>query len=452
MTYEEALAFWHGRVNYEVRAPQPSDLKLDRMRGLLRHLGDPHLRIRAVHVAGSKGKGSTAAMLAAILQRAGYRTGLFTSPHLSRVDERIQVNGAVITPGELTSLMAEIRDAIAAYEAKHPAEGDAPTFFEVVTAVGFLHFVRRRVDVAVLEVGLGGRFDSTNVCCPLVSVITSISFDHTRQLGSTLDRIASEKAGIVRPGVRVVSGVRGAEARRVIEAAAQTERAPLWEVDRDFSYVHEPGQVTAAGVQRPRVQVTTRNRAWPVLEIGLVGEHQAANAAVAVAALEALSSQGLSIPDAAITAGLAGVCWPARMEVVAQSPMVVLDCAHNVASAEALVATLQASFTPQTQRLVFAASNDKDLPGMLAVLGPRFKHVYLTRFTNSPRCADPAPMAEVLERAGVSCSVHASSAEALAAARRDSGPKDLVCITGSVFLAGELRAAILNHESHESHE
>jgi dihydrofolate synthase/folylpolyglutamate synthase len=445
MTYEEALAYWYGRINYEVRAPQPGDLKLDRMRGLLGHLGDPQRRVRAVHVAGSKGKGSTAAMLAATLQHAGYRTGLFTSPHLSHVEERIQINGATITADELTSLMAEIRDAVTTFEAKNSGEGDAPTFFEIVTALGFLHFVRRRVEVAVLEVGLGGRFDSTNVCTPLVSVITSISLDHTRQLGSTLDRIAAEKAGIIRPGVRVVSGVRGADARRVIEATAEAQRAPLWALDRDFSYVHEPAHVTADGLQRPRVQITTPRHAWPWLELGLVGEHQAANAAVAVTALEALRGEGLSIPDAAVAAGLAQVLWPARMEVVARSPMIVLDCAHNVASVEALVATLETSFTPKTQRLVFAASNDKDLPGMLAVLGPRFRHVYLTRFTTSPRSADPAPLADLLKQAHVPCSVHSSPSDALATARRDSSSDDLICVTGSVFLAGELRTEILRH-------
>jgi dihydrofolate synthase/folylpolyglutamate synthase len=442
MTYEEALAFWYRRTNYEVRAAQPDDLKLDRMRGLLRYLGDPHRRVRAVHVAGSKGKGSTAAMLAAVLRQAGYRTGLFTSPHLSRVEERIQIDGATITRDELASLMAEIRTAVEAYEAKNPGEGEAPTFFEIVTALGFLHFVRRRVDVAVLEVGLGGRFDSTNVCCPLVSVITSISFDHTRQLGNTLERIAGEKAGIVRPGVCVVSGVRTQEARRVIEAAALAEGAPLVELDRDFHYAHQPGHVTADHVQLPRVQVTTQRRAWPELEVGLIGEHQAANAAVAVAAVELLREQGLIIPDPAVAGGLAGVCWPARMEVVAQRPMVVLDCAHNVASAQALVDTLETSFAPKTRRLVFAASNDKDMPGMLAVLGPHFHHVYLTRFSTSPRCADPAPLADFLKQAKVSCSIHACAPEALAAARRDCSAEDLVCVTGSVFLAGELRAQI----------
>jgi dihydrofolate synthase/folylpolyglutamate synthase len=217
MTYEQALAFWYGCINYEQRTPRPGDLQLDRMRGLLRLLGDPHERLRVVHVAGSKGKGSTAAMLAAVLGRAGYRTGLFTSPHLCRVEERIQVDGRPISPPELTALLGEVREAVAA--ARGAVE---PTFFEVATALGFLHFRRRRVDAAVLEVGLGGRLDSTNVCRPAVAVITSISHDHTQQLGDRLASIAREKAGIIKPGRPVVSGATAPEAR----AVSRRSRAP----------------------------------------------------------------------------------------------------------------------------------------------------------------------------------------------------------------------------------
>ncbi|OAI39344.1 hypothetical protein AYO40_05865, partial [Planctomycetaceae bacterium SCGC AG-212-D15] len=411
-------------------------------RGLLAHLGDPHLRLRAVHVAGSKGKGSTAAMLAAVLRRAGYRTGLFTSPHLARVEERIQVDGLVIDPSELTTLMDEIRAAVRRDEARNGA-AEAPTFFEIVTALGFLHFVRRRVDVAVLEVGLGGRFDSTNVCLPLVSVITSISYDHTQQLGDTLDRIAGEKAGIIKPGVPVVSGATASEARRVIQAVSAKCRAPLVQLERDFHYRHEPARITAVGFTPPRMRVTTRERRWPEMELGLVGNHQAANAAVAVAAIEKLGRSGLAIPDAAVAAGLAGVNWPARMEVLARQPMIVLDCAHNVASAEALRDTLLASFPPGRRRLVFAASNDKDVAGMLKVLAPHFAHICLTRFHNSPRFADPEQLASLLG-GDVAHSVHATAHEALAAARAASAPHDLICITGSVFLAGELRGKLVS--------
>src|SRR5947209_4503902 len=199
--YQHALAWWYGVVNWEVRSPQPDDLKLHQMRALLRRLGDPQRRLRILHVAGSKGKGSTAAMLAAVLRRAGHRTGLFTSPHLTRVEERLQVDGEAITAPELTALLDEVRAAVAAAPALEP------TFFEIATAVGFLHFVRRRTDAAVIEVGLGGRFDSTNVCRPAVALITSISFDHTQQPGNRLASIAMEKAGIVKPGIPTVSAV-----------------------------------------------------------------------------------------------------------------------------------------------------------------------------------------------------------------------------------------------------
>src|SRR5262245_10379976 len=199
-SYADALRFWFGRVNYEQRTPQASDLKLDRMRALLGRLGDPQWRLRILHVAGSKGKGSTSAMLAAVLRRAGYRTGLFTSPHLCRVEERIQVDGQSIKPDELACHLTDIRAAVGSGGAAR-----MPTFFEVATAVGFLHFMRRRVAAAVVEVGLGGRFDSTNVCLPVVSLITSISHDHTQQLGERLAQIAMEKAGIVKPRRPVVS-------------------------------------------------------------------------------------------------------------------------------------------------------------------------------------------------------------------------------------------------------
>jgi dihydrofolate synthase/folylpolyglutamate synthase len=450
MTYEEALDFWYSRVNYEVRSAEPGDLKLDRMRGLLKQLGDPHLRLRAVHVAGSKGKGSTSAMLAAILRQAGYHVGLFTSPHLSKVEERIQIDGVQITPAELTALMAEIQDAVKRYEAK--VSGDpqaAPTFFEIVTALGFLHFVRRRVDLAILEVGLGGRFDSTNVCLPLVSVITSISFDHTRQLGSTLDRIAGEKAGIIKPRVPIISGATAPEARRVIEATSTDRQAPLRQLGIDFDFRHEPGREEAERTILPGVEVSNLTgpagkNAGPTFQLRLFGAHQAANAALAVATVEELRAQGLRIPDAAVAAGLAGVSWPARMEVVRRRPMVVLDCAHNVASAEALVETLKTSFPPGKHWLIFAASNDKDLPGMFRALAPHFTHAFLTRYRNSPRGALPEQLAEMLASvAPLPCTAVASSDQALKAALEKAGPDDLICITGSVFLAGELRGELL---------
>jgi dihydrofolate synthase/folylpolyglutamate synthase len=437
---EEARAFWYGLINYEQRPPAAGDFKLDRMRRLLARLGDPHRRLRLVHVAGSKGKGSTAAMLAAILRQAGHRTGLFTSPHLCAVEERFQVDAQPITAEELTTLLGEIHACLP--DGRRDTGGPL-TFFEVATAVGFLHFLRRRVDAAVLEVGLGGRLDSTNVCLPAVAIITSISYDHTAILGDRLAAIAAEKAGIVKPGRPAVSGATSPEARAVIADVCRQRRAPLRQVGDDFHYAYQPGRVTAEGVTCARVQVTTRRRRWPWLDLNLLGEHQAANAAVAVAVVEELREQGWHLPDDAVAAGLAGVRWPARMEVAGRRPLVVLDCAHNVASAEAVAETLTASFPPGRRWLVFGSSGDKDVAGMLRVLAPLFSHAFLTRCTSSPRALAPERLAETASASGLAATACPTSAEAYRAARANAEGGDLVCITGSVFLAGELRPLVL---------
>jgi dihydrofolate synthase/folylpolyglutamate synthase len=439
---DDPRAFWYSLINYEQRAPAADDLKLDRMRTLLARLGDPHRRLRIVHVAGSKGKGSTAAMLAEILRSSGYRTGLFTSPHLCRVEERFQVDGLPISAPELNELLAETRASvqIASQPRMLP-----PTFFEVATAVGFLHFARRGVDVAALEVGLGGRLDSTNVCDPELAVITSISFDHTKLLGNRLTSIAREKAGIVKPGRPVISGVTVPEARAVVEQICKERNAPLRQLGVDFRYRYRPGYVDSDSVRKPRVEVTTWERCWPQMDQNLLGDHQAANASVAVACVEMLRTQGWAIPNAAVARGLAEVSWPARMEVISRRPLVVLDCAHNVASAEALVETLESCFPPGRRLLLFAGSSDKDIPGMFRVLTPHFDHALLTRYSDSPRSVPPEQLIGWWRAAGDRpATTYATPTEAWAAARAMAGHADLICVSGSVFLAGEMRPRMLN--------
>jgi dihydrofolate synthase/folylpolyglutamate synthase len=456
MKYEEAIAFWFGRINYEQRTPRPTDLKLDRMRTLLGLLGNPQDRLRIVHVAGSKGKGSTSAMLESILRHAGYRTGLFTSPHLCQVEERIQVDARPISPEALAVLMNEICEAIARMEEEEPslsaANSHGVTFFEVATALGFLYFARQKVDMAVIEVGLGGRFDSTNVCQPLVSIITSISLDHTQQLGNLLAQIAMEKAGIVKPGRPTISGVIDPEPREVIQEICKERHSTLQQEGTDFRFKCRPGSVSRQesgnrnSDKPPLMRVATASRDWPAMKLGLLGEHQAANAALAVACVELLRDQGLRIDDGAVEAGLAKVRWPARMEILGREPLVILDCAHNVASAQAFVETLQTSFpmTVDKRMLIFAGSSDKDLAGMLKVLAPLFNHVFLTRFSHSPRAVPAERLAEILrEQSVVPFTLCSSPAHAWNAARSATTPDDLICITGSVFLAGELRPIIM---------
>jgi len=410
LTYDAAIAWWYGRINYEVRAAQPGDLKLERMQALLARLGNPHERLPIVHITGTKGKGSTAAMLAAVFRAAGLHVGLFTSPHLTQVEERIQVDGEPISRTELAELMTEVAAAA--------PEPDL-TFFEIGTALGFLHFERRHCDVAMVEVGLGGRFDSTNVCTPLVSVITNVGFDHMAQLGSTLEAIAYEKAGIVKSGVPVVMGAIPEAPAAVIRRVAAQLDAPLRETraaDLDSS-----------------------------LRIGLVGEHQRENAACAVAAIECLRGSALSVPESAIRKGLADVRWPARIEVVGREPLVILDSAHNVPSVIALVRTLRESFPVRGRKnVVFAVSSDKQHEEMLRILAGYFDAFHLTQYGNNPRCVDPRALADSLNRIAphVAVTVHPTSADAWQSARDWAGPGDLFCITGSMFLAGELQPLI----------
>lgn len=450
MDYEQALAFWTNRINFEERAPTSDELKLAPMRALLNLLGNPQDRLRIVHVAGSKGKGSTCALLASILRHAKYRTGLFTSPHLSQIEERIQVDGQPISRDDLTSLLNEIRTVLDRPEGRQIQ----PTFFEIAAALGFLHFARRQVDVAVIEVGLGGRLDSTNVCDPVLSVITSISFAHTRQLGNTLAKIAREKAGIIKRGRPVISGVTDSEARDVIQQISREREAPLQQLGIDFEYRHESGLIGEQGVRRPRIQVTMPLGVGPVMNLSLLGKHQAANAAVAVATVEQLRHAGWQIGEASVAAGLAGVCWPARIEVVGSRPLVVLDCAHNVASVEALVTTLRESFPPGRRLLVFACSRDYDVPGMIRALRGHFDQAFLTRYANNPRGVPVEDLARLFAQEGLPFIASPVARQAWNMARAAARSEDLICVTGSVFLAGELRPVLLqdNKRGETSHE
>jgi dihydrofolate synthase/folylpolyglutamate synthase len=468
LTYDQALAFWYGCINYEQRPPLPDDLKLEQMRALLTQLRNPQERLRIVHISGSKGKGSTAAMLAAILREAGYRTGLFTSPHLCDVGERIQIDGKPIGHSDLACWMTEIQAVVTRLRQHHVAgisdpSTFSPTFFEIATALGFYHFWLRRVDLAVVEVGLGGRLDSTNVCVPEVSIITSISFDHTRQLGNKLTSIAREKAGIVKPRRPVISGATVPEAREVIEQICRERQAPLRQLGNELHYQYFPGKVTTpaslpllphdhrtappphhlATHHPSSVQITTDRRTWPTMELRLLGEHQAANAALVIGCVEELQVQGWNISDKAVKKGLGEVVWPARLEVISRHPLVVLDCAHNVASAQAMVEALDTSFPPGRRHLIFASSNDKDVRGILEVLGPCFSHVYATRYANNPRCVPPEELARLVADLGPTpVTVCSQAIDAWKRACEHARPDDLICITGSVFLAGELRPVI----------
>ncbi len=447
-----ARKFLLDRIDYERMRVMPyglAEFRLSRMRQLLARLGNPHIDLPAVHVAGTKGKGSTAAALAAVLTAAGYRTGLFTSPHLERVEERIAIDGRAGSPGQFANLLADIRPVVESMDREAARRGGGrigPTYFEILTAAAFLLFARTKIDLAVLEVGLGGRLDATNVCTPAVSVITSISFDHTRQLGGTLAAIAGEKAGIAKRGVPLVSGVTADEPRQVIRQVCRRRRCRLLELGVHFDFEYRPPahleEADAAGTmdfrwrkRRPETVV----EGYRDLRLGLAGRHQAANMAVALAALGQLQQVGWNIPEEAIRRGLAALAWPARVEVAARRPAVVLDGAHNAASVAALIETLGASFSPARRLLVFAASQDKDLRGMLRLLLGQFDEVLLTRYLDNPRAVPPEELQAIArELTGREYPVFGDPAAAWDAVRGRAAPEDLVCVTGSLFIAAEM--------------
>ncbi len=459
--YASALDWLMRQINYERTTAVPyqtAAFKLDRMRRLLSLVGDPHLGLRAVHIAGTKGKGSTAAMVAAVLQAAGMRTGLYTSPHLEAIEERIAIDGMRCAQEEFAALAAELEGAVAKLPSD-PAtpELTEPTFFEITTAMAFLHFAKRRVDAAVLEVGLGGRLDSTNVCHPSVSVITSISFDHTRQLGHTLAAIAGEKAGIIKRGVPLVSGVVRDEPREVIRRVAADSAAPLFERGSayDFTMLPEQGDKHQGrerfDFREPAVGERTSGGSWQLADVklGMLGKHQVANAAAAIATVRRLVEQGWSIEEAALRRGLAAARCPARIEVVGEQPTVLLDVAHNVASIAALLEVLREQFPRGRRVLVFASSKDKDTAGMLRLLVPEFDRIILTRYIHNPRAVEPERLIELAKEVAAELSADEQRTAEIAdaptpkaawdLAQRATGRDDLICITGSFFLAAELR-------------
>lgn len=467
--YQAAMAFLYGRIDYERTARMPYRarvLSLDRMHGLLARLGDPHLRYPIVHVAGTKGKGSTSAMIAAVLTAAGYRTGLYTSPHLERIEERMSIDMRPCPSDDFVRLVQRVRPVVESIErGPPPVDGTSPqlTYFEITTALAMLYFAEQTVEAAVLEVGLGGRLDSTNVCRPEVAVITSISFDHMRQLGRTLAAIAGEKAGIIKPGVPVVSGVTEPEPRDVIERIAAERGCRCYRLGRDFRVTYrgsclEPDPADGNQLARgPRTKLDYDEPAGaqpttlPALSVAMLGRHQATNAAVALATVNRLRAAGWRVSEAAMRQGLAHVRCPARAEVLASCPTVIVDAAHNAASIAALINVLQENFAAARRKiLLFAASKDKDLAGMLRQLLPHFDVLVLTRFRNNPRAAEPEKLAAVVRRVGSSLAgpppavtLQPDAAAAWNTARALASPDDLVCIAGSFFLAAELRPVVV---------
>jgi dihydrofolate synthase/folylpolyglutamate synthase len=428
--YSQALAYVYSFTDYERRgfsAYAPQFYNLERVRRLLALLGDPQRAFQAVHITGTKGKGSTSAMIEAVLRAAGYRTGLYTSPHMHTFRERIRAGEALIPEADVVRLVDEMRPLV-----RQVAD---ITTFEIMTALALAWFAEQEVAWAVLEVGLGGRLDATNVVTPAVAVITSISYDHMFVLGDTLAKITTEKAGIIKPGVPLVSAPQAGEALAVIEAVCQQQRAPLTLVGRDWTW--EAGQ---ADLEGQTFSVRGGPKALTDLWIPLLGEYQLVNATTVIAALSLLEKAGIELPDAAIRAGLRDVRWPGRLEILGRAPMVVVDSAHNGDSARKLVAALQALFKFRHLVMVLGASPDHATPEMITALLSGAELGIATR-SQHPRAADPAWLQARARELGFHLETRPDVAQALDLALEKAGPQDLVCCAGSVFVAAEARTA-----------
>lgn len=436
-SYQEALAYLEQFANYEkTRSASyaPGTFDLARMETLLARLDNPHHGCKVVHVAGTKGKGSVCAMVESVLRAAGFRTGLYISPHLHTFRERIQVKGAYIPRQDVAALVSELSPHLEAIPGL--------TWFEIVTAMGLLYFARQQVEVAVVEVGLGGRLDATNIVSPTVSVITSLSFDHTAWLGNTLAQIAAEKAGIIKPGLPVVSAPQAPEALKVIERRCAELDSPLTLVGRDWTF--EPGEISLEGQSflvvpagQPRFQ---RSRERLPFFVKLLGQHQLVNATVALAALSQVEKSGLEISPRHMREGLASVQWPGRLEVLSADPLVVCDGAHNGDSAKRLVAALKEWFPGKRWTLIFGASSDKDFAAMFDALAPFAEQTILTH-SHHPRAADTDKLTGLVRARGGEVQIAEDIAVALESAVAHPDAEMGVIATGSLFVAAEARAA-----------
>jgi dihydrofolate synthase/folylpolyglutamate synthase len=404
--------------------------KLDRMDAALALIGDPHRRLRAIHIAGTKGKGSVAAMIDAMLRVAGYRCGLYTKPHLVRLTERTRINGAEMPPALMLEYITRLRDIF-------ERAGLGLTFFEFTVALMFLYFAEAGVDLAVIETGLGGRLDSTNVVRPLLSVITPIGFDHMDRLGYTIAAIAGEKGGIIKEGVPVVIGARDPEARLVLSSIATQRHSAAFMIDREYSYrSHAPDH---------RLDYHGLGLKIDDVELALAGPFQHENAAIALAAVDVMRAEGWNIAEDAIRRGLREMTWPGRFDVVMREPLVILDCAHNELAIEALLETIAVELGPEVKpRLIFGCLEDKQWERMAAMIGPHVSDVTITRAA-AKRPLDPTNLLPVFSSYARS-RVISDPLDAIAQVMAESAHNEVVLVTGSVYLVGEVYPWFLSRQ------
>ncbi len=425
MNFDESIEFLRNLTKFGF------NFGLNRIEELLRRLGNPHRELRVIHVGGTNGKGSTATMIAGILQAAGYRTGMFTSPHIHSYCERYKIDGMDISRDRIAEMMTVLRPHLE----EMVAEGfEHPTEFEVSTALGFLYFYRENVDFLVLEVGLGGAIDSTNVVIPLVSVITNVAMDHMDYLGNSVREIAGVKSGIIKQGIPVVTAADDPDALEVIRKAAGEKGCILVQIGRDVTW-----QLKNSTPEGQEFDIHTPERVYKNLFISLAGHHQVINAATAVAAVEQLAGNGYVFDAETVARGLAGARWPARLETVRENPRVVLDGAHNLHGSATLKKALTEVFSYRNLILVFGMLGDKEREKVVAMLAPLAKAVVVTK-PNSPRAGDWEKIADEVRKYIDEVYLIEDIRLAVQKGMEMAETEDLVCITGSLYMVAEARA------------
>ena len=432
LNYSQAEEYLNTFVNYE-QIPgityAPSDYSLRHVEELLNRMGNPQSAARTVHIAGTKGKGSVAAMVAQVLSSSGHKTGLYTSPHFHTLRERIAINGSLISEAEFAATMTEIKPFVESM--KQDTSLRQLTYFEALTTLAFAYFQTKQVDFQVLEVGLGGRLDATNVVAnPIVCVVTSISLDHTQILGSSLEEIAREKAGIIKPGCWVVLSPQPGQAASVITDICRQKNAKVVQVGKHITWHKISGDL-----HHQSLAIDGRTSKHQV-SIPLLGDFQLENAATAVAALEILASEGVAVSHSDIAQGLARVKWPGRFQILQHQPTVLIDGAHNVASMERLVSNIKAYFPHKKIFLVFGTSCDKDIPGIINELVSLSPYAIVTQASHSRAAPLPILVAEFTKR-GIKPETKETVNEAISRALSLAGQTGIVCVTGSLFIVAE---------------
>jgi dihydrofolate synthase/folylpolyglutamate synthase len=419
--YRDSLDYLYGLEHHGIV------FGLNNIRNILESLGNPHEKVRTVHIGGTNGKGSTAAMIHSILSRCGYRVGLYTSPHLMSFTERIRIDGREITEDEVVHLTEQIRGAI-----RKRSIPETFTFFDFTTAMALLYFVEQGVDLAVVEVGLGGRLDSTNVVVPLLTVITNISMDHRDYLGNTLEQVAREKAGIIKEGRDVLTAATQPKVLDLLSQVCLGKKASLFRVGRDFR---------GRRVAPRRFHYHGRKLNLPNLELNLSGRHQITNATTALAAIEMLRGSGYRVGNEAIYGGLGNVRWSGRLEVVMESPRVLLDGAHNPGAAKRLKEAISEEFTYERLLLALGIMSDKDYRRIISILVPLADMIVLCK-PRSERAALPRVLLNEVERTGKRGKIIEDVGEAARYLLSMATKRDLVCITGSFYTIGEAKASL----------